>query len=220
VLVLGVLLLAGHAHPAPGDLEREASRPSGFRAFRDTLALLRRNQFDGFDRDQVMAMLLDLRPTALLAGQFSIAAESLTAQLRRLAATPSIMPTQGWLSSRFSRQRFHPVLQRTRPHTGIDIRAPVGTPIEAPAAGTVIHAGWEGGYGRSVVIDHGYGIVTRYGHASRILVEQGQRVRRGDVIALVGRSGLAEAPHLHYEVHVNGRPVDPLKFVLPAVIAD
>jgi murein DD-endopeptidase MepM/ murein hydrolase activator NlpD len=96
----------------------------------------------------------------------------------------------------------------------------VGTPIQAPAAGTVVKAGWEGGYGRTVEIDHGFGIITRYAHTSRIFVNVGQRVGRGELIANVGRSGLAEAPHLHYEVHVSGRPVDPLKFVLPAVMAD
>jgi murein DD-endopeptidase MepM/ murein hydrolase activator NlpD len=84
----------------------------------------------------------------------------------------------------------------------------------------VVKAGWEQGYGRTIEIDHGYGIVTRYAHTSRMLVGVGQRVERGEVIALVGASGLAEAPHLHYEVRQNGRPVDPLRFVLPAVLAD
>jgi murein DD-endopeptidase MepM/ murein hydrolase activator NlpD len=220
VVAVGALLIAGHVRLVEPEPANAAAHHAGFLAYRDTLALLRKDGFAGHDEDEVTTMLLALRPTSLLAGQFAAAAESLTAQVRRLAATPSIMPTQGWLTSRFSRRRFHPILLENRPHIGIDVRAPFGTPIEAPAAGTVIHAGWEGGYGRSVVIDHDFGIVTRYAHASRLLVEPGQRVQRGEVIALVGRTGLAEVPHLHYEVHVHGRPVDPLRFVLPGVIAD
>ena len=76
-------------------------------------------------------------------------------------------------------------------------------------------AGWESGYGNTIVIDHGFGIVTKFAHASKILVREGQRVSRGQRIALVGNTGLATGPHLHYEVHVNGRPVDPLRYVLP-----
>jgi murein DD-endopeptidase MepM/ murein hydrolase activator NlpD len=91
----------------------------------------------------------------------------------------------------------------------------MGSPIEAPAAGVVTDAGWESGYGNTVTIDHGYGIVTKFAHASKLLVKTGQRVARGQRIALVGNTGLATGPHLHYEVHVNGRPVDPLRYVLP-----
>jgi murein DD-endopeptidase MepM/ murein hydrolase activator NlpD len=96
----------------------------------------------------------------------------------------------------------------------------MGAPIEAPAAGVVRSAGWEAGYGNVVEIDHGFGILTKFAHASRILVRPGQRVQRGDRIALVGNSGLATGPHLHYEVHVNGRPVDPLRYVMPDVVTD
>ena len=87
--------------------------------------------------------------------------------------------------------------------------------IEAPAAGMVRDAGWEAGYGNTIVIDHGFGTVTKFAHASKILVREGQRVSRGQRIALVGNTGLATGPHLHYEVHVNGRAVDPLRYVLP-----
>lgn len=161
-----------------------------------------------------------IRRANLLAWSFREAAESLSSHADRLAATPSIMPTQGWLSSAFSSMRTHPVLHLARPHEGIDVTAPAGTPIEAPAAGKVVEARWEAGYGNTVVIDHGYGIVTRYAHASRLAVRRGQRVRRGQVIGFVGRTGLAVGPHLHYEVHVNGRPVNPLRYILPPVIAD
>lgn len=156
-----------------------------------------------------------IRRANLLSSSFREAAESLAVHSARLAATPSIMPTQGWLSSAFSSMRSHPILHVARPHEGIDVTAPNGTPIEAPAGGSISDAGWEPGYGNTVTVDHGFGIVTRFAHASKILVRQGQRVSRGQRIALVGNSGLATGPHLHYEVHVNGRPVDPLKYVLP-----
>jgi len=84
----------------------------------------------------------------------------------------------------------------------------------------VISTGWETGYGNTVEIDHGYGITTKFAHCSKILVHQGQRVKRGDLIAQVGNTGLATGPHLHYEVHVRGQPVDPLRYVLPQVVVD
>jgi murein DD-endopeptidase MepM/ murein hydrolase activator NlpD len=162
-----------------------------------------------------------IRRANLLASSFKEAADSLSVHTARLAATPSIMPTQGWLSSAFSAMREHPILHLARPHEGIDVSAPMGSPIEAPAAGVVSDAGWETGYGNTVTINHGFGIVTKFAHTSKILVKVGQRVSRGQRIALVGNSGLATGPHLHYEVHVNGRPVDPLKYVLPeGVVTD
>jgi len=162
-----------------------------------------------------------IRRANLLASSFQEAADSLSVHSARLAATPSIMPTKGWLSSAFSSMRTHPILHVARPHEGIDVTAPMGSPIEAPAGGVVLDAGWESGYGNTVTIDHGFGIVTKFAHASKILVKTGQRVARGERIALVGNTGLATGPHLHYEVHVNGRPVDPLKYVIPdSVVTD
>jgi murein DD-endopeptidase MepM/ murein hydrolase activator NlpD len=162
-----------------------------------------------------------IRRANLLASSFKEAADSLSYHSARLAATPSIMPTQGWLSSAFSSMRAHPILHYARPHEGIDVTAPMGSPIEAPAAGVVTDARWESGYGNTVTIDHGFGIETKFAHASKLLVRTGQRVSRGQRIALVGNSGLATGPHLHYEVHVKGRPVDPLKYVLPdGVVTD
>ncbi len=161
-----------------------------------------------------------LRRANLLSQSFSEAADSLEIYTDRLASMPSIMPTQGWLSSNFSLTRLHPVLNESRPHEGVDIVAPVGTPILAPGAGVVISAQRETGYGNTVVIDHGQGIITRYAHASRLLVQAGQHVQRGDRIGLVGTSGLSTSPHLHYEVHVNGKPVNPMRFVLPSVVTD
>jgi murein DD-endopeptidase MepM/ murein hydrolase activator NlpD len=161
-----------------------------------------------------------IRRATLLAHSFSEAGDSLALHADRLAATPSIMPTAGWLSSAFSRMRLHPILHEARAHEGLDVSAPMGTPIEAPANGTVIQAEWEAGYGNTIVIDHGFGVVTKFAHASRLLVRVGQKVRRGDRIALVGNTGLSTGPHLHYEVHVNGRPVNPLRYILPGVVTD
>lgn len=161
-----------------------------------------------------------IRRANLLTRSFREAADSLASHTDRLAATPSIMPTTGWLSSAFTAMRDHPILHTARPHEGVDITAPMGTPIEAPARGRVTFSGWETGYGNMVVIDHGYGIVTKFAHASRLLVSVGTRVERGQRIALVGNSGLSTSPHLHYEVHVNGRPVNPLRYLLPDVVTD
>lgn len=161
-----------------------------------------------------------IRRANLLAQSFREAGDSLSEHVERLAATPSIMPTSGWLSSAFSRMRSHPILHVARAHEGVDVTAPMGTPIEAPANGVITGARWEAGFGNTVTIDHGYGIVTRFAHASRLLVGVGQRVDRGDRIALVGNTGLSTGPHLHYEVHVNGRPVNPLRYILPGVVTD
>jgi len=135
-----------------------------------------------------------IRRANLLASSFKEAADSLALHTARLAATPSIMPTQGWLSSAFSSMRTHPILHMARPHEGIDVSAPMGSPIEASAAGVVVDAGWETGYGNTITINHGFGIVTKFAHASKLLVKNGQRVSRGQRIALVGNSGLATVP--------------------------
>jgi murein DD-endopeptidase MepM/ murein hydrolase activator NlpD len=161
-----------------------------------------------------------IRRAGDLSASFGSVSDSLARMLERLAKTPSIMPTTGWLSSHFSASRLHPVLHENRAHEGIDLSAPMGAPIIAPAAGVIRSVSYEDGYGRTFEIDHGNGIVTKFAHCSRIVVRAGQSVTRGQLIATVGNSGLSTGPHLHYEVHVNGRPVDPLKYVLPGKIAD
>jgi murein DD-endopeptidase MepM/ murein hydrolase activator NlpD len=139
----------------------------------------------------------------------------------RLASIPSVAPASGPLTSLFSPARRHPVLRITRPHKGVDIAARVGEPILAPARGRVVFAGnRSNGYGNMVEIDHGFGYVTRFAHASRVLVHDGQIVRRGDTIALVGATGLVSGPHLHYEVEVNGQQVNPLNFIITDAIPD
>lgn len=174
----------------------------------------------GFGRDLGTEIDDMSRRAAALARSFRAVNDTLTHNLERIAATPSIMPTSGWLSSHFSASRLHPVLHENRPHEGIDVSAPMGAPIVAPAGGRVRAVGYEAGYGNTLEIDHGHGIITRYAHASRILVRNGQYVARGQLIATVGNTGLTIGPHLHYEVHVNGKPVDPLRYVLPDKVAD
>lgn len=161
-----------------------------------------------------------IRRANLLATSFQEAAESLQTHVQEMAATPSIMPTSGFLTSKFSFIRYHPILHESRPHEGIDITAAYGTRIIAPAAGRVIKVGWENGYGLMVVIDHGYGLETRYAHMSRSAARMGQSVKRGDLLGFVGSTGLSTGPHLHYEVLRDGRAVDPLRFILPDAIAD
>ncbi|RME26594.1 MAG: hypothetical protein D6798_06385, partial [Deltaproteobacteria bacterium] len=109
--------------------------------------------------------------------------------------------------------RRAPFSHRWKFHTGLDLAAPRGTPIYAAGAGTVVRAGWSSGYGRMLVIDHGDGIQTRYAHTSRILVQEGDHVERGQQVALVGNTGRTTGPHLHFEVYVDGRPVDPQEFI-------
>lgn len=133
-----------------------------------------------------------------------------------MAARPAIQPVSMKDLTRFGSSfgtRYHPILKVIRPHEGIDLTAPRGTPIYATADGTVVQAGYrDGGFGKKVLIDHGYGYRTVYGHCDDVLVEPGQRVSRGEVIARVGSTGLSKSPHLHYEVHVNGKPVDPINY--------
>ena len=102
----------------------------------------------------------------------------------------------------------------------MDIAAPRDTPILAAAKGRVIQVGWMAGYGLAVEIDHGYGITTLYGHASRVIVQKGQEVTRGDIIARVGSTGISTASHLHYEVRVDGKAQDPTTYILPETIRD
>lgn len=119
------------------------------------------------------------------------------------------------ISSGFSRARFHPVLKTTRPHLGIDYAAPTGTPVRSAADGTVVLAGWSGGYGRTVRIRHGRGLETLYGHLSRIDVRNGQHVDQGALIGAVGATGLATGPHLDYRTLRDGVYVNPLTIQPP-----
>jgi murein DD-endopeptidase MepM/ murein hydrolase activator NlpD len=158
------------------------------------------------------------RRARMLTSSLAEATDSLVAHRDLLESTPSILPTSGWLSSAFSQSRIHPIHNRPMPHEGIDIAAPKGTPVFAAAKGRVVRAGWVVGYGLTVEIDHGFGYHTLYGHASKLLVKRGQAVNRGDVIAQVGSTGISTSSHLHYEVRVDGVPVNPVNFILPASV--
>jgi len=155
-----------------------------------------------------------LRHATLLASDWDQVVDGLRNHTDLLMRTPSIFPTTGRISSAFASARMHPIFNRLMPHEGLDISAPMGTQIIAAAAGVVVEVGNENGYGNLITIDHGNGVVTRYGHCSRIIARIGQRVQRGDKIALVGSTGISTGPHLHYEVIVNGKPVNPRKYIL------
>ena len=109
--------------------------------------------------------------------------------------------------------RRDPFLGRPAMHTGLDLRGDIGEPVRATADGKVEIAGWDGGYGNMVEIDHGHGLSTRFGHLSKIEVKVGQKVHIGDVIGRIGSTGRSTGPHLHYETRINGEPVDPQKFL-------
>jgi Peptidase family M23 len=131
---------------------------------------------------------------------------------RFLASSPSIWPTQGWLTSRYG-NRISPFTGRTQFHAGIDIAGAPGTKIVAPAHGKVVFAGKRGPLGNSVIIDHGYGVRTQYGHAKELFVKRGDEVERGTAIAAMGSTGRSTGPHLHYVVEVNGKTRNPLDYI-------
>lgn len=130
-----------------------------------------------------------------------------------LSALPTRRPAIGYFTSGFG-IRKSPIGGAVKMHEGLDIANHIGTTIRAPADGVVTFADVKSGYGRTVVLDHGYGLETWYGHAQKLMVAKGQRVRRGEVIAQMGSSGRSTGPHVHYEVRVNGYPVNPLSYIL------
>lgn len=164
-----------------------------------------------FDLDKLV------RRADLLAASLRTAVDSAKVHEQLFLSRPSIRPVDradSWISSPFSHSRYHPILNYSRPHEGIDLSAPEGTPVEATANGRVAFAGVDGGYGRLVEIDHGFGYQTRYAHLSAIRVRVGEKVARGQVIGEVGQTGLATAPNLHYEVRVRGQAVNPKSYLL------
>lgn len=130
-----------------------------------------------------------------------------------LKSTPTLIPAKGWITSYYG-PRISPTSGRLKMHEGIDIGANRGTPITAPADAIVVYAGKKPGFGNFVQLDHGYGIETAFAHAKKVLVKKGMKIKRGERIAAVGSTGYSTGPHVHYEVRVNGTPVDPLYFIL------
>lgn len=140
-------------------------------------------------------------------------AEYLKDQRARLSSTPSRRPAPGYISSTFG-MRVDPFTGSPQMHAGLDFATNVGSPVTAPADGVVVKARSSGAYGLTVQLDHGHGLTTLYGHMSRIHVHEGDEVRRGDLLGAVGNTGRSTGPHLHYEVRLNGIPVDPRRFIL------
>ncbi len=128
------------------------------------------------------------------------------------ASLPSLKPCEGIITSGFGWRRFSRRSRRGRMHKGLDIAAPSGTPIVASADAKVAFVGFKGGYGRTVVLDHGGGVFTLYAHNSSVNVGEGEVVAQGQEISRVGTSGRSTGPHLHYEVRINGQPVNPSKY--------
>lgn len=144
---------------------------------------------------------------------FSTLLEALEGQKNLLACTPAIKPSKGYLTSRFG-YRISPFTGRREMHKGLDIANREGTQIIAPADGTVKFVGRRGLMGKTIQIDHGHGMVTRYGHLKEYFKKRGEAVKRGDIIAEMGNTGRSTGPHLHYEVHLNGVPVNPIKYII------
>lgn len=138
---------------------------------------------------------------------------NLSQQKSLLQSIPAVSPVDGWITSGFG-MRISPFTGDRTMHYGLDIAAPLGTPILAPADGVVVFVGAKEGFGNFIMIAHGYGVVSRYGHNHQNLVQPGQKIARGEQIATVGSSGRTTGPHLHYEVVVNGRTENPQKFIL------
>lgn len=202
----------------------------GVEAQKNSIALMRqqllaqRDQYEtqAQQQTQLITRLKDNR-NALEAAEAQLVrdSESLANLIRqRLAAARGtvlgtgrmIFPTGGSITSRFG-TRVHPVLGYRRFHSGMDFGASYGSNIKAADSGTVIFAGWYGGYGNAVIIDHGGGLTTLYAHASRLNVREGQSVQQGQSVAAVGSTGLSTGPHLHFEVRRNGSPVNPAQFL-------
>ena len=178
------------------------------------------NAADGMGNEQVSSSLdrfYTLRNTALSGAaaigiSLGLTHNATPADWARASSVPSLWPVEGPITGPFG-ERTDPFNGEGAFHSGVDISAAFGQPVIAPAEGMVVFADTMSGYGRTIVIDHGHGISTRYGHLASFAVISGQQVRRGDTIGYVGLSGRSTGPHLHYEVRINDTPVNPHKFL-------
>jgi len=160
---------------------------------------------------------LDEMGLATLAAKMSKLEDDMQAYeavLRKRGYTPTIWPVDGKLEGGFGGRRNPFGGPGYEFHTGQDIEAPLGAPVVAGASGKILFVGWQNGYGQLVVVDHGGGLTTRYGHLSHIDVDAGQQVSRGQLVGKVGSTGRSTGPHLHYEVRINEAPVNPLEYLL------
>lgn len=190
------------------------TRASGGPTLADAAVLERMlNGNADFSFDDIAKDIQTLRREAetRLAGARDIA-QKIETERQLYKSTPNLWPALGYLTSHFG-NRLSPIDGFVEAHKGMDIAGPPGTPIRATADGVVKLAGWAGGYGKVIVVDHGMGYSTRYGHNRQILVKNGDRVKRGQIIATMGETGNATGPHCHYEVWYNGRAINPGKFL-------
>ncbi|MFN0170027.1 MAG: M23 family metallopeptidase [Bryobacteraceae bacterium] len=176
----------------PDDLSAEARLIPTFKETLDDYSILRTSTYAKFDRNYLKRF-----------GQRSM--------------QPSLWPVEGRFQGAFG-HRLDPFSGEGAYHRGVDISAPHGTPVKATADGIVVHAGWMGGYGRLVVVDHGGGIETFYAHLSRMDAIEGAEVRQGDMLGRVGTTGRSTSPHLHYEVRVGHAPVNPWRYLRTAAV--
>ncbi|WP_373499355.1 M23 family metallopeptidase [Desulfococcus sp.] len=198
---------------APGEALEDpfgigGSSPADLNPFLDPNA--RRTEMMRRMQEHVVRLSLE---TDIQQEDFSTLMGALKEQRNFLVRTPSVHPVKGPLSSTFGTRRS-PFTGEFEFHKGIDIVAATGTPVAAPADGRISIAEYEGSYGKIMAIDHGYGVVTRFAHLSAFLKRAGESVKRGEAVALVGNTGRSTGPHLHYEVHLNGIPVDPQDFLM------
>lgn len=146
--------------------------------------------------------------------EYEILEKKINENQKFFESLPVLIPTEGEFSIEGFGMRLHPILKIVRMHEGVDILNDPRTPVYSPGAGKVTYVGRKAGLGITLEIEHGFGYKTVYGHLSKILVKEGQTINRGDKIALTGNTGLSTGPHLHYEVHFNGVPQDPMNYFL------
>jgi murein DD-endopeptidase MepM/ murein hydrolase activator NlpD len=202
-------------------LATEVAMTYGFMRFRQSpFGLNEAPQASGNGFEQTVAQFNFLQSNvgqaALPTGSFQIVP---SAGLATLTSTPSLWPVVGHLTGFFG-ERMDPFSGEGAFHTGVDISSQYGDPVRVTADGVVIEAGDHAGYGRLVVVDHGFGLTTYYGHLSSFNVLVGQQLHRGDTIGNVGVSGRSTGPHVHYEVRINGAPVNPMRYLRQASAAD
>ena len=197
--------------PEPKEQEGREENGEGARRFRDPVFLSRHR--DLFSR-HVHSVVDELTDNVQLE---EVKQQTLVGFLRSnkesLFSIPSVWPVKGYLTSGFGLRRA-PTAGASRMHKGLDIANRVGTAVQAPADGKVTFSGYDGAYGLCITIDHGNGLKTRYAHLHKSAVKPGDEVLRGEVIGALGNTGRSTGPHLHYEVHVNGVPVNPMRYIL------
>ena len=199
-----------------GSLASEVSALYGLK-FDSVLMTSSTEQIQNAQVDSSLDQLYALRNTAMTGAasvgiSLGLTKNSTTADWLRANSAPNLWPVEGRITGSFG-ERIDPFNGEGAFHSGVDISSEVGSAVMAPADGAVTFADFLGGYGRAVVVDHGHGITTRYGHLSSFAVAAGQYVHRGDTIGYVGLSGRATGPHLHYEVRINETPVNPRKYL-------